>query len=99
MDLRRDLIRGPDIPLITLRTDDPAPAYLRISVLNRFSENEWSSGNRDVPTNNLADGPMPDLQGVSETVAREEFSYSVETTSEFRSRWLPTQAPISDIAD
>jgi transglutaminase-like putative cysteine protease len=96
-DLRRDLVRGPDLPLVTIRTDDPAPAYLRISVLNRFSENEWSSGNRDVPTNNLADGPMPDLQGVSETVAREEFSYSVETTSEFRSRWLPTQAPISSI--
>jgi transglutaminase-like putative cysteine protease len=96
-DLRRDLTRGPDIPLVTIRTDDPAPAYLRISVLNRFSENEWSSGDRDVPTNNLADGPMPDLQGVAGTVAREEFQYIVETEPEFESTWLPTQAPISNI--
>jgi hypothetical protein len=96
-DLRRDLARGVDLPLLRIRTDDPTPAYLRISVLNRFSENEWSSGDRDVPTNNLADGPMPDLQGVAGTVARDEFRYAVQTTSEFRSTWLPTQAPISSI--
>jgi transglutaminase-like putative cysteine protease len=96
-DLRRDLTRGPDIPLLTMRTDDPTPAYLRISVLNRFSENEWTSGDRDVPTNNRADGPMPDLQGVAGTVARDEFQYSVQTSSAFRSTWLPTMSPISNI--
>ena len=55
-DLRRDLQRGDDIPLIRVRTTDPDPSYLRISVLNRFSENEWSSGDRDVPTEQLASG-------------------------------------------
>ena len=49
-DLRRDLQRGDDIPLVQVRTTDPDPSYLRISVLTRFSANEWSSGNRQVPT-------------------------------------------------
>ena len=57
VDLRRDLLRGEDIDLvIELRTDDPDPSYLRIAVLNRFSDNEWSSGDRDVPSSQTADG-------------------------------------------
>lgn len=98
-DLRRDLRRGPDIPLIEVVTDDPSPDHLRISVLNRFSDNEFSSGDRDVPAANLPNGPMPALQGVSPEVAAQETSYSYGITiePEFESRWLPTQAPISAI--
>jgi len=96
-DLRRDLTQGPDTPLLRVTTDDPHPDYLRISVLNRFSDNEWSSGDRDVPTNNLADGPMPALVGVASTTRRTEYHYDVSVTSDFSSTWLPTQAPISQI--
>jgi len=96
-DLRRDLTQGQDIPLLRVTTDDPHPDYLRISVLNRFSDNEWSSGDRDVPTNNLPDGPMPALVGVASTVRRIEYHYDVSVTSDFSSTWLPTQAPISQI--
>ncbi|MGA8846587.1 MAG: transglutaminaseTgpA domain-containing protein [Nocardioides sp.] len=98
-DLRRDLRRGPDIPLLEVVTDDPSPDHLRISVLNRFSDNEFSSGDRDVPAANLADGPLPELQGVSAAVAAgaRQFSYSVNVEPEFDSRWLPTQAPITSI--
>ena len=52
-DLLRDLNRGPDIPLITVTTDDPEPDYLRVTVLKRFSGNEWSPGNRDIPPENV----------------------------------------------
>ncbi len=55
-DLRRDLVRGEDIALIQVETDDPSPDHLRISVLNRFAGNEWSSGDRDVPPTNLSAG-------------------------------------------
>ena len=37
VDLRRDLIRGEDVDLLEVVTDDPDPSYLRIAVLNRFS--------------------------------------------------------------
>ncbi len=96
-DLRRDLKRGEDVPLVQVRTDDPRPSYLRISVLNRFTNNEWSSGDRDVPTNQLASGQMPPLQGVSGTVARTTYEYDVTTTPSFESNWLPTHAPITRI--
>lgn len=96
-DLRRDLDRGEDIPLLQVQTDDPGPAYLRIAVLNRFLDNEWSSGDRDVPTEQRANGEMPDLQGVAGTVARTEYDYDITVGSNFQSRWLPTQAPITAI--
>ena len=48
VDLRRDLHRGEDVPLLRLTTDDPDPTYLRIAVLNRFNGNEWSSGDREI---------------------------------------------------
>lgn len=96
-DLRRDLMRGEDIPLLQVTTDDPSPDHLRISVLNRFSDNEWSSGDRDVPTANLADGEVPQLQGVPNTEPRRFYDYDVSVTDDFESTWLPTQAPISAI--
>jgi transglutaminase-like putative cysteine protease len=96
-DLRRDLKRGVDVPLLRVTTDDPNPNYLRIAVLNRFSENEWSSGDRDVPTDQLATGVMPTLIGVPESVRRTEYHYEVTVGGEFESIWLPTQAPISRI--
>ncbi len=98
-DLRRDLRQGPDIALVEIVTDDPSPDHLRISVLNRFSDNEFSSGDRDVPPGNVAEGRLPALQGVSDGVAAAEqsYSYSVAIDSDFNSRWLPTQAPISTI--
>ncbi len=96
-DLRRNLRREVDLPLLRVVTEDPQPAYLRISVLNRFSENEWSSGDRDVPTQNQPAGAMPELQGVSPEVGRESFGYRVSVSEQFESTWLPTQAPVSAV--
>ncbi len=90
VDLRRDLLRGEDIDLVELRTTDPDPSYLRIAVLNRFSNNEWSSGDRDVPSSQVADGSMPGLVGVSAQLQRNEYDYELQATRDFRSTWLPT---------
>ncbi|MCD4526330.1 DUF3488 and transglutaminase-like domain-containing protein [Nocardioides sp. cx-173] len=97
VDLRRDLKRGSDRPLIQVETDDPDPSYLRISVLTRFSGNEWSSGDREVPTENVPDGQMPPLEGVWPEMPRRYFEYDVSINDDFESTWLPTQAPIADI--
>jgi transglutaminase-like putative cysteine protease len=96
-DLRRDLRRGPDVPLIRIQTDDPDPDHLRISALTRFSDNEWSSGDRDVPTANLPNGAMPALDGVAPSLTRQSHDYRVSINENFESTWLPTQAPISQI--
>lgn len=97
-DLRRDLLdRENDTDLVQVTTDDPDPSYLRISVLNRFGDDEWTSGDRSIPTDQVADGRMPSLQGVADNVPRTEYGYEVSVSSAFRSTWLPTQAPISSI--
>lgn len=98
VDLRQDLIQGPDDPLITIRTDDPSPDHLRISVLNRYTSDQWSAGDRDVPTANLAQGEVPLLdEGDPGIVTYEQADYEVEIEDSFVSRWLPTQAPITEI--
>ena len=97
VDLRRDLNRGEDVPLLRLRTDDPDPSYLRISVLTRFTANEWSSGDRQIPTENRSDGRMPELVGVAADVPRTAFDYDVEVLDDFRSTWLPTMDPVTAV--
>ncbi|MDP3889708.1 DUF3488 and transglutaminase-like domain-containing protein [Nocardioides sp.] len=96
-DLRRDLRRGNDVPLVRVRTDEPDPAYLRIAVLNRFSGNTWSSGDRQIPETQTARGVMPPLKGVRPRVPREQFTHGISVTDDFTSTWLPTPAPISRI--
>ncbi len=97
VDLRRDLKQGQDFPLLRLRTDDPDPGYLRISVLANFTENEWTAGDRSVPGNQVADGALPPIEGLDPGVAREAYAYEVEVTEELDSTWLPTQAPVSRV--
>ena len=96
-DLRRDLVQPRDVPLVQLTTDDPDPSYLRISVLNRFSGNEWSSGDRDVPPAQLANGDLPPLVGVSAGVNRTSYTYSMSVFSNFSSLWLPTMTPATRV--
>ncbi len=92
VDLRRDLRRGDDVPLIRMATDDPAPAYLRISVLTRFNGTEWTSGDRDIPADQRADGTLPPLPGVTGEVIRTEHTYQITALDSFGSTWLPAMA-------
>jgi len=96
-DLRRDLERAEDIPLIRFRTDDPSPSYLRVAVLNRFTGEEWSSGDRGVDDENTASGELPAPQGLSPSVPFTEYEYDFEATDTFDSYWLPTPFPASSV--
>ncbi|MGI8644782.1 MAG: transglutaminaseTgpA domain-containing protein [Nocardioides sp.] len=96
-DLRRDLRRGADIPLMRITTADPNPSYLRVAVLTRLGDEEWSSGDRTVPQSNIAQGELPALEGVSVDVERRPFNYQVQAAEEFDSIWLPTAQNLSEI--
>lgn len=97
-DLRRDLQRGRDIALIRVSTNDPDPDYLRIATLTRFSRAEWSSGDRDIPSEQLADGVLPPLQGVAPTVERTSYTYDLQATDSFDSTWLPATSTATEIS-
>lgn len=96
-DMRRDLERGEDVPMVQVRTDDPDPSYLRISVLNRFTGVEWSSGDRDVAQENTADGPLPEPAGLASSVPLTRYDYRIQINDSLDSTWLPTQFPAAAI--
>ncbi|GAB3035729.1 transglutaminase [Nocardioides flavus (ex Wang et al. 2016)] len=98
VDLRRDLRRGEDVPLLWVTTSGPKPSYLRISVLSRFSGSEWTPGDREIPESQSATGALPPLDGVSLEVPRREFKYDVRVGPDFSSAWLPTAAQTTRIA-
>lgn len=98
IDLRRDLQRGEDIPLLWVTTSGPRPTYLRLSVLTRFNGSSWTPGDRAIPDTQAATGALPALDGVGVDVAREEHRYDVRIGPDFESTWLPTTAQVTRIA-
>ena len=56
-DMRRNLHRGKNVPLLDIKTDDPDPSYLRIAVLTEFNGVEWTSGSRSIVSDQLAERP------------------------------------------
>ena len=97
LDVRRDLTRGEDIPLLSFTTDDPAPAYLRISVLDEFNGAAWIPSDRDIPPENRADGALPPAPGLSPATKRTEYTWSISVTDDFRSTWLPVPYPATNL--
>ena len=97
-DMNRNLHRGSDVPLLTVKTQDTNPSYLRIAVLTQFNGVEWTSGNRSIVSGQTADGllPFPE-QGLADTVLTDPQNYTVTATSQFDSRWLPTMFPVSSV--
>ncbi len=97
-DMRRNLHRGKDVPLLDIKTDDPDPSYLRIAVLTEFNGVEWTSGSRSIVSNQLANGLVPlEVPRLANNVVLHHYNYQVSGTSDFVSRWLPTEFPVSDV--
>lgn len=94
VDLRRDLVRGADIPLLQVESARK-PSYVRTAVLASFNGQEWSSGSRRAARVQGADGSRLDLQGVSPTLGQERTRYDFRAADAFRSRWLPVM-PLTD---
>ncbi|GAB6984726.1 transglutaminase family protein [Nocardioides pyridinolyticus] len=96
-DLVRDFKAGDDSPLVRVTTNDPDPSYLRIVALTRFTDVEWSPGDRDVPADQGAVGTLPPPQGVDPDTPRSETAYDITVLPAFRSTWLPTATVASRV--
>lgn len=97
VDMRRDLERGEPTTLLQFTTDDPAPSYLRVAVLNRFTGDEWSSGDRDVNPDATSSGPLPRPPGLSAEIPLTSYRYDIRATAAFDSTWLPTTFPAAAV--
>jgi transglutaminase-like putative cysteine protease len=96
VDLHRDLVQGADVPLLVAKTRDPDPTYLRIAVLTRFTDSQWTAGDRSIPRDQDAVGDLP-VAGVDPSVARTTYTYQITAARNFVSRWLPTPDPTTHI--
>ena len=95
VDLRRDLVRGVDVPLLWVTTPRKDPSYFRLAVLTRFNGDTWTPGDRDIPEEQVARGDMPPLTGVASATRRKEAQYNVRVSDDFESEWLPTTPQVS----
>ncbi|WP_116572222.1 transglutaminaseTgpA domain-containing protein [Nocardioides gansuensis] len=97
LDMRRDLQRGEDVPLVYVETRGARPSYLRLSVLTHFADNTWSPGDREIPEEQTAGSELPGLQGVDRALRRTEQQHHVDVSEDFRSTWLPTSEHVTEV--
>lgn len=97
VNLRRDLIRGRDIDLIRVTTDDANPSYLRVSVLDTFNGITWKPSDREIPSEQRAEGVLPRPPGLEARVPRRPVDYEVGVADAFESTWLPAPYPVTAI--
>lgn len=98
LDLRRDLVRGDDVPLVWISSPHTKPTYVRLAALTRFNGDTWTPGDRDIPETQVARGAMPALDGVSLDTPRRQSPYNVRVSPDFASTWLPTTELVSRVS-
>jgi transglutaminase-like putative cysteine protease len=97
VNLRRDLVRGKDVDLLRIRTDNADPTYLRISVLDTFTGLAWKPSDREIPPEQKADGLLPRPPGLDSVVPRRQVDYEISIEEAFDSTWLPAPYPATSI--
>ncbi|CAM3536795.1 transglutaminaseTgpA domain-containing protein [Nocardioides dubius] len=88
-DLRRDLVRSAEVPLLEVRGTS-APSYYRIAALTRYTGATWTPGDRDLPSENAAIGDLPTPTGLDTTLESSTSRVELTATQAFESLWLPT---------
>ena len=90
-DLQRNLTRGEDIDLLRVRVPAgaPAPAYVRLSVLDEFDGASWRVGSRSWPSaNGTGSGDFPESPALD--LPGQRVPWRVSVSNAFASDWLPT---------
>ena len=97
VSIQRRLNQGVDVPLVTVKTDDPDPGYLRLTVLDDFDGTSWRPSERDIPASQRADGPMPAPPGLDSSTPRNEYTNQISVSPTFDSIWLPLPYPATEV--
>lgn len=98
VDVRRDLTRGDDIPLLRVQTDDPTPSYLRITVLDEYDGETWRPSERNIPESNRVGERLPPAPGLSSDTKRQRHTTQITGLSGFSSTWLPLFYPATSVS-
>lgn len=88
IDMRRNLTRGADVPLLQVVSPSQRPSYLATTVLAEFNGREWTSGDRNATADQRAEGRETPPPGVDPGLDRTAHPMEITAMPAFRSRWL-----------
>lgn len=92
--LRRDLVEKTHTPLVYAETEARSTSYLRTTVLDELTSDEWRPSPRHLPGTNDADGTFPNPPGLGSGIGGAEDVWSLQLARQFATTWLPLPYPI-----
>ena len=96
--LRRDLVQKTHTPLVYATTDSASTSYLRTTVLDQFTSDEWQPSARDLPSENDADGPFPAAPGLTAGASGTTNTWKITLDRNFATSWLPLPYPVTNVS-
>lgn len=95
--MRRDLVEQTNTPLVYAETEARSTSYLRTTVLDRFTSNDWRPSQPDLSSENTADGVFPRPPGLAPGTGTTKDKWSFELAPGLTTTWLPLPSPIRDL--
>ncbi len=95
--LHRNLVEQTHTPLVYAETKAPSTSYLRTTVLDTFTSDEWRPSPRNLPAANKADGDFPSPPGLSPTVGGTDDAWRIRLAPGFATTWLPLPYPVRKV--
>ena len=95
--LRRDLVEQTHTPLLYAETKADSTSYLRTTVLDQFTSDEWRPSPRNLPSENSADGTFPDIPGLAAGVSGTTDTWKIHLDPNFATSWLPLPYPVLEL--
>src|SRR5205085_12156508 len=96
--IQRQLIQTKQTPLLEYQSNDPDPAYLRMTALDRFDGSGWTQGDLTAPNRQRVEQGMPNPFGLGLEVATTTIRSSVRATNSLDVPWWPVPYPAVSVS-
>lgn len=96
-DLKRDLVQGEDIEVLSITKAGPKPKYVRIAALDDFDGQAWRAGRRSYPPAQTAEGQVRLQPGLSPEAVGTRTEWQVQARDALESAFLPTALFVEEV--
>ena len=97
IQLRRDLVRQTNTPMLYATTDARDTSYVRTTVLDQFTGSAWRPSKRQLPPENTADGDFPSPPGLGPATSGRLSDWDLQFAPGFGTNWLPLPYPVRSV--
>jgi transglutaminase-like putative cysteine protease len=97
LNIKGQLTKRTKIPLLQYHSNDPDPAYLRMTALDEFDGNGWTQGDLTAPSSQAVTKGLPTPVGLSSEVHSYTVTSSVRATDNLKIPWLPVPYPATSV--